>query len=98
MLNYYINHKVSEILEEPVNTMPHNFISLFNAQSTPQINHRVLNLPGNFRRLEATNGFTWKGENIYVDQLTTANYLNASLYPVVGINTEYFIGRLQKKR
>ena len=93
----FIDQKVSEILQEPVNTMPHNFISLFNAKSMPQINHCVLKLPGNFRRLEATNGFTWKGENIYVDQSITANYPNASLYPVVAINTEYFIGRLQKK-
>ena len=64
-----IKSAVKEMLNEDINPQAHDFVSLFNTEKFPEVNHEILKIPGKFKILSSARGFTSKGRHKYMDAI-----------------------------
>ena len=63
----FINEIVDKIMEEEINHTPCDYICRNIGSTYPQANHKVLEIPGEFKNLENAYGFKLNGRSIYMD-------------------------------
>ena len=92
-----IMHEVSIMLEEKINRQAHDYISTINGEAFPDINHKILGIPGIFKGLYSSRGHTQNGRHKYMDLIELIEPDGKVVTKESIANVEYVISKLDNE-
>lgn len=92
-----IEEIVETIMQEKINHSPCDFICRKIGSVYPKTNHNVLEIPGEFKNLENTAGFTLKGETLFMDGVESIFPDKDSFFDEYAACIEYLTTQIEPK-